>query len=224
MALTVDVVSDVVCPWCFIGKRRLAEALEMYRARFPDEPAPEVVFHPFELNPQLPPEGITRREYRERKFGEAKGRQLDAQIAGIGETLGIAFEFDSIVMQPNTRAMHALIMLATESGLQDQVKEAFMKAYFTDGIDLTRREHVESVAIDAGMDVDAVRACLDDPAALAAVEKEEQQAQAIGVSGVPFFIFNRRLAVSGAHEPATLFDAMLQAEQDPDGTGQPAKA
>src|SRR3954470_1302604 len=107
-ALSIDIVSDVVCPWCYIGKRRLERALELYRAGRPDAPAPQVTYHPFELNPEVPREGIARAEYIEKKFG-ARGYSAHERLVHAGAQLGIAFEFDRIERQPNTLAAHALI-------------------------------------------------------------------------------------------------------------------
>jgi len=214
MALQIDVISDVVCPWCFIGKRRLESALALYRAKNPDAPEPELIFHPFELNPGIAEEGVARKEYVARKFGEAEGRQVYERVAAIGREVGIPFAFDRIERQPNTRLAHMLIAMARLKGRQERVKEAFLSAYFIDGVDLSNRENVEAVAVGAGLDAEEVSMTLESPEALALVEVEEQEAQAIGVEGVPFFIFNRRVAVSGAHDPDILLQAMLQAEEE----------
>lgn len=213
MALQVDMISDVVCPWCFIGKRRLAAALELYRDKRPLAPAPEVIFHPFELNPDVPEEGLPRKEYVERKFGAARGKEIYERITALGREVGIAFAFERIERQPNTRAAHVLIALARSSDRQDAVKEAFLKAYFIDGVDLSDRGKVEAVAVGAGLDAGEVSAALDSPEAMHQVQAEEENAHNIGVEGVPFFIFNRRVAVSGAHEPEVLLQAILQSEE-----------
>lgn len=215
MSLTIDVISDVVCPWCFVGKRKLERAIALYREKNPGAPAPDVLFHPYELNPDLPEEGVSRQGYYAKKFGPERVKEIHARLAQVGESVGIPFALEEIPMQPNTRRIHALIMLAARFGVQPAVKEAFMQAFFVDCIDLTQRGNIEAVAMGAGLPLDAVTACLDDPESLEAVEAEEKQAHAIGVQGVPFFIFNRRVAVSGAHDPETLLDAMLQSEKDP---------
>jgi predicted DsbA family dithiol-disulfide isomerase len=110
--LTIDVVSDVVCPWCYIGKRRLEAALELYAQAKPDAPPPKVSFHPFQLNPDLPPEGMLRADYVARKWGGRPSSEVYARVSGVGKSVGIDFEFDRIVRQPNTKAAHALIALA----------------------------------------------------------------------------------------------------------------
>ncbi len=151
MALSIDIISDVVCPWCFIGKRRLEAALELYRARKPAAAAPQVTYHPFELNPDVPREGIARADYIAKKFG-ARGYGAHDRLVQAGKPLGIAFAFDKIERQPNTLAAHALIESARRHGVQGAVKEALMKAFFVEGMDLTDTETLARVASEAGLD------------------------------------------------------------------------
>ena len=212
MALNIDIISDVVCPWCYIGKRRIEAALELYAEENPGAEKPTITWRPFQLNPDLPAEGMSRQDYVTRKFGAARGKDVYARVAGVGTEVGIPFAFDKIVRQPNTLAAHSLIGLALEFGLQDQVKEALMHAYFIDGVDLTKTENLVAIAIAAGLDKAAAEKCLADPVARASVQEEDNRARAIGVEGVPFFIFNGKVAISGAHEPEALLDAMRQAE------------
>lgn len=214
MTLAIDVVSDVVCPWCFIGKRRLEEALALYAKERPDAPAPTVTWRPFQLNPGLPAEGVPREEYIARKFG-ARGRAVYDRVAMIGRDVGIPFAFDRITRQPNTLAAHSLIELAGAHGRQGAVKEAFFRAYFLDGVDLTARANLVAIATSAGLDRAAVEERLDSAQAREATAAEDARAREIGIEGVPFFIFNRRLAVSGAQPSEVLLDAMKQAENAP---------
>lgn len=213
MSLAIDIVSDIVCPWCFIGKRRLEEALALYRARNPDAAAPQVTYHPFELNPDVPPEGISRADYIARKFG-ARGYSAHDRLVQAGKPLGIAFAFDKITRQPNTLAAHALIEAARRCGVQAAVKEALMQAFFVDGLDLTDTATLVRIAAGAGLDREEAEAALADEELRRAVAEEEENARRMGVQGVPFFIFNKRIAVSGAHEPQTLLEAMLEAEKE----------
>ena len=213
MALAIDIVSDVVCPWCFIGKRRLEAALELYRQRRPEAPAAEVVFHPFELNPDLPREGIARADYIAKKFG-ARGYSAHDRLVHAGAQLGIAFAFDRIERQPNTLAAHALIERARLSGAQGEVKEALLKAFFVEGLDLTDTETLVRVAAGAGLERKQAEAALADETLRRAVAEEEDQARAMGVNGVPFFVFNKRVAVEGAQPPEVLLEAMLEAEKE----------
>ena len=210
--LTIEVVSDVVCPWCYIGKRRLEAALELYAQAKPDAPAPKVSFHPFQLNPDLPPEGMLRADYVARKWGGRSSAEVYARVSGVGKSVGIDFEFDRIVHQPNTKAAHALIALGGELGVQHAVKEAMMRAYFIDGRDLTDIDTLVEVAERAGLDPKRARAHLADPDALRAIDDADLQARRIGVQGVPFFIFNRRYAVSGAQEAQALVEAMIASQ------------
>jgi predicted DsbA family dithiol-disulfide isomerase len=144
-------------------------------------------------------------------------------VSGVGSTVGIDFSFDRILRQPNTKAAHALIALAAELGVQPEVKEAMMRAYFIDGRDLTDIDTLVAVAEVEGLDPQRARAHLADPEALRAIDDADLQARRMGVEGVPFFIFNRRYAVSGAQEAQTLVDAMI-ASTKPDDTepAQPA--
>jgi predicted DsbA family dithiol-disulfide isomerase len=216
-ALNIDIISDVVCPWCYIGKRQIEAALAMYAQQHPGADKPSVTWRPFQLNPQLPAEGVSRQDYVVQKFGAARAKDIYARVAGVGAEYGIAFAFDKIARQPNTVAVHSLIALAgtlapSADGLQDKVKESFLRAYFLDGIDLTQSENLIEIAVAAGLDRAKAEQCLADPQSRQAVSDEDQRARAIGVEGVPFFIFNGKLAVSGAQGPEALLDAMHQAE------------
>ena len=213
MALAIDIVSDVVCPWCFIGKRRLEAALELYRQRRPEAPAPELVFHPFELNPDMPREGISRADYIAKKFG-ARGYSAHDRLVNAGAQLGIPFAFDKILRQPNTLAAHALIEAARRKGLQGAAKEAMLRGFFVDGMDMTDEKTLVRLATEAGLDRGVAEAAVADEDLRRAVAEEEEKARAIGVQGVPFFIFNNKLAVEGAQPPETLLEAMLEAEKE----------
>jgi predicted DsbA family dithiol-disulfide isomerase len=213
MALSIDIISDVVCPWCFIGKRRLEAALELYRARKPAAAAPQVTYHPFELNPDVPREGIARADYIAKKFG-ARGYSAHDRLVQAGKPLGIAFAFDRIGRQPNTLAAHALIEAARRHGVQGAVKEALMQAFFVDGLDLTDTETLVLIASQAGLERKQAKAAVVDEELRRAVAEEEENARRMGVQGVPFFIFNNRLSVEGAQPPEVLLDAMLEAEKE----------
>ncbi len=213
MTLAIDIISDVVCPWCFVGKRRMEAALRLYRERGGAEP--KLTWHPFQLNPDMPPEGVDRDEYVRRKFGAERAGQVYGRITAVGMEVGIPFDFAKVTRQPNTLAAHSLIALAIDAGKQDAVVEAFFRAFFLEGRDLTSAETLAETAVGAGLDEDDVKAFLGSADARAHIEAEDKQARAIGVEGVPFFIFNRRLAVSGAQAPEVLLEAMLEAEKEP---------
>ena len=213
MTLAIDIISDVVCPWCFVGKRRVEAALRLYRERGGAEP--KLTWHPFQLNPDMPPEGVDRDEYVRRKFGPERAGQVYGRITAVGREVGIPFDFAKLTRQPNTLAAHSLIALAIDAGKQDAVVEAFFRAFFLEGRDLTSAETLAGIAVGAGLDEGDVKAFLGSADARAHIEAEDKQAREIGVEGVPFFIFNRRLAVSGAQAPEVLLEAMLEAEKEP---------
>ncbi len=209
--LTIDVISDVICPWCFIGKRRLEKALN-------GRPA-AVRWHPFQLNPDMPGEGIDRKSYRIGKFGSwERSQELDARVAAAGEGEGIVFRFDRMARTPNTLDAHRIIWLAGERGVQDAVVEALFRAYFTDGRDLSDRATLAEIAAEAGLDRAEVNGLLAGDGGLDVVRASEEQARRLGVSGVPFFVVNGRVALSGA-QPPELFRQAFEQSGDPVGAG-----
>ena len=202
--LTIDVISDVICPWCFVGKRRLEKAL--------GDRAASVRWHPFQLNPDMPRGGIERKSYRIRKFGSwERSQELDAQVRAAGQAEGIAFDFDRQVRTPNTLDAHRVIWLAGERGVQDAVVEALFLAYFTDGRDLSDRATLAEVAAGAGLDRAEVGERLEGDKGLDLLRAAEEQARSLGVSGVPFFVVNGQVALSGAQPPELFRQAFEQA-------------
>jgi predicted DsbA family dithiol-disulfide isomerase len=212
--LVVDIVSDVVCPWCYIGKRKLETALAELQAR---EPGLAVLrrWHPFQLNPDLPDKGIDRAAYIEAKFGgKARAAEVYARVRAAGADVGIAFEFDRIERQPNTLAAHLLIAWTQQRGdaaVTDALVERLFRAYFIEGRLLTDTEQLVLLARDAGLPESEVRGMFASKSGRSEVEAEDREARAVGISGVPFFIFNGKTAVSGAHEPAALLEAIAAA-------------
>ena len=215
--LTIDVLSDVVCPWCLIGKRRLELALAEYARLHPERPAPLVRWHPFQLNPDMPEGGMSRADYVRQKFGDRADTVYD-RVKAVGRTLDIAFVIDTIARQPNTAAAHSLIGLAEVGEQQQSLVEALFRAYFLEGVDLTQRGELERLAQGAGLSAQAVQSCLDSEEARHQVRASDVRARQMGVQGVPFFIFNNQVGVSGAHEPETLLQAMEQSLQPPTQT------
>lgn len=199
--IKIAVVSDVVCPWCYIGKRRLEKALDAASDRYEFE----VEYLPFELNPGMPPEGTSQKEYLTSKFGgEGRYEQLTAQVTKVAAGEGITFNYDLQKVSPNTRDAHRLIQFSREDNLQEQMVEALYKAYFTDGVDLSRKENLVKVAVSAGMEEEKVRLFLDSDTGAVAVEIAEKELQQLGISGVPFFIINNKYGISGA-QPVEAF-------------------
>ena len=204
--LTLDIVSDIMCPWCFIGKRRLEEAL----ASVPDIEV-DIRWRPFQLDPTLPPEGKDRQAYLNEKFGgSAKAGQIYQRVSEAGASAGITFAFDKIGKAPNTLDAHRLIRWSHSTGLQDSMVEKLFKMYFVDGADLTDRQVLINAAIEVGMKGDLVRGLFDSDADIKETRKEIAQSRQMGVTGVPCFIIDNAYAVSSAQEPRTLVSAFRQ--------------
>ena len=208
-ALRVDVVFDFVCPWCYIGKRRLESVLKVWKAEHPGEPEPVVRWLPFQLNPDIPAGGISRREHMERKHGPAgPSPEKQEHVAALGRRLGLAFELDRITVQPNTLDAHRLSGCAQREGRQDEMVEALFKAYFMEGVSLNDNEALASLASTVGFDRGQVAAYLASDTDGQAVARLELEARNAGIDIVPFFVFNGKVTVSGAHEVKVLLEAM----------------
>ncbi len=207
--LRIDIVSDTICPWCFVGKRRLERAL----AARPDL-AVEIAWHPFQLNPDMPREGLDRRRYLEAKFGGADGaRQIYDRIRDAGTGEGIAFDFDAIGTTPNTVDSHRLVKWAGEAGVQDAVVEALFRAYFFEGRNIGAAEVLADVAAACGMDRAAIAERLAGGDDRDHVAETARQMAAMGITGVPCYIVDRRYAISGAQDPTeflNLFDELAR--------------
>ena len=210
--LRVDVVFDFVCPWCYIGKRRLEAALRAWKAQHPEDPEPMVRWLPFQLHPEIPRGGISRRDHIERKYGPA-GPSLEKQkhVSDLGKCLGLTFEFDRITVQPNTIDAHRLSGCAQGQGWQDAMVETLFRAYFMEGIDLNDHDALVSLAAAVGFDWGQVALYLGSATDVQTVKWLEVQARVAGIDMVPFYIFNGKVTVSGAHEVEVLLEAMAQA-------------
>ena len=206
MALFIDIISDVICPWCYIGKRRLEEAIAAV-----DGPV-KVRWLPFQLNPAMPKEGISRKEYRIRKFGSwERSLELDARVVAVGEAEGIHFVFDLIERTPNTLDAHRLIWLAGKEGVQDAVVEALFRAYFTEGRDISKPQILLDTVAEAGIDRNKAEAMLNSDDALEAIKETDELSRRFRVEGVPFYIVNGKVTLSGAQQPDTFLEAIRQA-------------
>lgn len=205
MATTISVFSDVICPWCFVGKRRLERALDALGLAA----TTTVEWLPFELNPDMPEGGRPRAEYRAAKFGSERSALLDREMTERGRDEGIAFAFDRITRTPSTRKAHRLIAGASRAGLGDAVKTALLRAYFEEARDVGQDAVLVEVAASAGMERAAAEAAITDPALDAQVTDLEGQAHRMGVSGVPFFIVDGSWAVAGA-QPTVSWIAELR--------------
>ncbi len=206
-AMPIDVVSDVVCPWCFIGKRRLEKAL----ALVPDIPV-EVRWHPYFLNDWVPREGIDRKTYLETKFGSVdRYTGMARRVQQAAEEEGLVYSLEKISRQPNTLDCHRLILWARNAGAAARMKQRLMELYFTEGADLSDREVLVRAAVDCGLDGDLVRGLLAGDADVERVTQQAESAKEAGIDGVPCFIVGNVLAVSGAQSPEYLADAIKRA-------------
>jgi predicted DsbA family dithiol-disulfide isomerase len=202
--LLIEIASDVICPWCYIGKRRLEKALALLNG----EIDARIEWLPFQLNPDMPEQGIARADYRRAKFGSVeKGRALDARVAQEGAGEGIAFAFDRMERTPNTVAAHRLIDLAQAQGKAGPVVDALFRAYFEEAKDIGDADVLAGIAKAAGVE--------NWPAGINAphVAEQEERVRDLGISGVPTFIFDRKTGISGAYPPEALAQAIRDATQ-----------
>lgn len=200
--LTIDVWSDMVCPWCWLGKRRFELAL----SRRLDRPI-AVRWRPYELNPDLPPEGMDRGDYMRQKFGsEDRLKESRDRLVSAGAAVGLEYRFERATRMPNTRAAHALARLAGQR--QVDVTEALFAAYFRDGRDIGDLDVLAEIGVANGLDAGDVRTRLAAREGFDEIEREERDAYAAGISGVPFFVFAAKWAVSGAQETDAFVNAI----------------
>jgi predicted DsbA family dithiol-disulfide isomerase len=210
MTLPIDMISDVVCPWCFIGKRRLEKAIALK----PEIPV-ELHFRPYFLNPWIPREGISREEYLTTKFGSPERyRGIAQRVAEAAAAEGLTYEIDGIKRQPNTLDCHRLILWAGQAGHAARMKQRLMDLYFTEGGDLTDPEMLVGAAADSGLDADLVRQRLATDEDVARVEREANSAKEAGIDGVPCFVLGGLLAVQGAQAPDYLAQAIERAANE----------
>ena len=209
MFINVDIISDTICPWCFVGKRRFERAL----AERPDVQI-ETHWRTFQLNPDMPSDGMDRSDYVAQKFGgKEQAQAVYDNICGAGELEGISFDFPAIPRTPNTIDSHRLIRWAGSAGLQDAVVERLFERYFTQGADIGSRDELIDVARHAGMDVDLVTDLFERGEDVELIRKEDEAARAMGVNAVPCFVFAKKYVVFGAQEPDAyieLFDHMAR--------------
>jgi len=208
--MQIEVYSDVVCPWCFIGKRRLEQVLET--AGYAQQA--HIAWRPFQLNPTMPKEGMDRRVYLEAKFGGADARRaIEERVAKAGEADGIVFAFDRIERTPNTFDAHRLNWLAEQQGCQDEVAEALFHSYFTKGREIGSLNSLAEIAADCGLNREEVEWFLASDRAVQEVCAEEATGHRLGIRGVPYFVLNGRISISGAQPPDIFVSALQQAEE-----------
>ena len=208
--LAIDVFSDVVCPWCFIGKRRLEQAIALR----PDIPV-DIHYRPYFLNPWVPREGMSRVDYLTAKFGSPERyEKIALRVAQAAANEGLTYNIGALARQPNTLDCHRLILWGGRLGKAARVKQRLMEIYFSEGGDLSDRDVLVQAASDCGLDPVEVRAMLASDADVAAVEQAAKSAQEAGIEGVPFYVFGNVLAVSGAQAPEYLAGAIERAANE----------
>ena len=202
-AISIDVISDVICPWCFLGKRRLDKAIVLLAGV-----KIEVNWRPFFLDPTIPAEGMSRRTYLENKFGTERLKTIHDPLIAAGKADGVPYAFDKITRTPNTMDAHRLIRWSHASGKQHNVSERLFMAYFNGGLDIGDRTMLAKIAGEAGMDGSDVSTKLDSDADVAAVNAEVEHAYRMGVTGVPCFIFAQKQGLMGAQPAEVLAEAI----------------
>jgi predicted DsbA family dithiol-disulfide isomerase len=200
--MQIDVISDTICPWCFIGKRRLEQALSLR-----PQMTFEVRWRPFQLDPSTPPEGVDRLEHLTRKFGSLdKLKPVQETLEQLGRDLGIPFAFDRITRTPNTLNSHRLIRWSHSLGLQDEMVEGLFRAYFVEGQDIGNTAVLARIGDAIGMDGELVEELLNSDADIESVTQQDSMARKFGVQGVPSFLIGGRSLIMGAEDPQTLAD------------------
>ncbi|MCG3775724.1 MAG: hypothetical protein JW395_2568 [Nitrospira sp.] len=206
--LQIDIYSDIVCPWCYVGKRRLERALTSIGGDV------HVTWRPFQLNPTMSLEGMDRSAYLKAKFGslEAFGR-MEEQLLAAGKDEQIPFAFEKIQRTPNTFSAHRLVWHAAQQGKQDEVVEALFRAYFLEGKNIGDVKILTHVADEAGLDRAETETFLASETGVVEVKAEEAIGRSLGISGVPYFVFNGRVSIYGAQPSEIIVSAIEQAEK-----------
>ena len=218
--MKIDIVSDTICPWCWVGKRRLENALTSR----PDLDV-EIVWHPYQLNPATPKEGVDRKDYLREKFGtETYPEQMLSALVEAGEAIGIDFQFTEMNRVPNTIDSHKVLCWAREFGHQDALAEILFRRYFIDSEDIGDIDTLAAAAAEVGMDADLVRGQLSDNTDDESVRAEAQYASQMGISGVPTFIVDNKYAVQGAQTADVFLQIFLRADEDHAAGGDPGTA
>lgn len=214
--ITIDIVSDVACPWCYVGKKHLEKAL----AQLPNKQV-EINWHPFELDPTIPTEGIDRETYFTNKFGSMdRFESMTHRLEQVGENAGINFRFDQMPAAIRTLPLHQLIFEANKEGFGADLKEAFLAAYFEKGIDLRKIENLVEILKPFGWEQGKIESIMEDQEIAYWVTQEIRHYQGLGVTGVPFFIFNNKYGVSGAQPPEAFIEMIENMELENQAAGE----
>lgn len=211
----VEIYSDVVCPWCYIGKRKIEAALRYYREAYPDERLPEIVWMPFLLNTAIPKEGLDRKKYMQSKFPEKDDPNAPSEdVLKAGRELGLEYRFDKIERQPYVIDAHRLIRYAEHHDADDPVVEALFQAYFIDGLDISRHDVLLDIAARAGLESGDVSAYLSGDKDEEWVKEEAARARSLGISTVPFLVVNGRRGESAIQSVDALVKLLEWARKD----------
>lgn len=204
--IKVDIVSDVACPWCYVGKRRLEAALKEWKG------APvEIEWHPFQLDPSIPAEGLNRTAYLTNKFGDLERvQEMTDRLVEAGADEGITFNFGDKWLAVNTLPLHQLLLIAGQEGFKDALKERFLKAYFDENLPLNDTAVLQEIMNEFGWEAEKTTRILNDDSISYAVKQEIAHYQQRGVKGVPFFIINDKYAISGAQPKSVFLEAFAQ--------------
>jgi predicted DsbA family dithiol-disulfide isomerase len=209
--ISIEIYSDVICPWCYVGKRRLERALGQLR----DRAQAQIDWRPFQLNPTMPLDGMDRTAYLKAKFGSLENFwRMKEQLLATGEEEEIPFAFDKIQRTANTFAAHRLVWHAAQQGKQDQVVEALFHAYFIEGQNIGDSNIIAHAAVEVGLDRTETEEFLASDKGAVEVKTEEAVGRRLGIRGVPYFVFNDRISISGAQPPDIIVSAIQQAEKE----------
>ena len=207
----IDVVSDVMCPWCYIGKRRLEKALKL----IPQDIEVKITWRPFQLDARIEPTGRDRKTYLEQKFGSEEGiAQVYDPIAKSGKEEGLEFNLEGIQVSPNTFDCHRLLHWADIEGVQNELAELLFKAYFIDAKDLTKNETLVALAVEAGMDGEVTKRLLESDADKEEVQSEIDKYRQMGVQSVPTMLIGKKYAVMGARDDKTIAEVIEGVHQE----------
>ena len=209
--MQIDIYSDVVCPWCYIGKRRLERALDQLNGAA----QARITWRPFQLNPTMPKDGMDRTTYLEAKFGSLDAfHQMEEHVLAAGAAERILFAFEKVARTPNTFMAHRLIWYAEQQGRQDAVVESLFRGYFTEGADIGSGPVLTQLAGHAGLDDSAVESFLQREQGTTEVKAEEATGHRLGIRGVPYFVINGSISISGAQPPDIFVSAIRQAKKE----------
>jgi len=207
--VSIDIFSDVVCPWCYIGKRNLEKALKIIESNR-DDLNISVNWRAFQLNPALPMGGVSRQKYTASKFGgKENAKAINDRVRLAAEQAGLTLHFDDITVQPNSTKMHELIYASKETALTDDLIEALFKAFFIDGRELSRKENIRQIARDVGMSDEVIHDAVENDNYAGQVSEDLKESQRLGISGVPFYVINAEIGLSGAQPPEIIAKTIL---------------